>query len=66
MIVGMTKKKGDRRTTPRRPLMIPLPWLELIKVLARERKQPMLWYVLDLVAEQAAQKGMSHPPMPWE
>jgi hypothetical protein len=37
-----------------------------MRQLAARRKTLVLWYVIDLVAQQADEAGIARPPLPWE
>ncbi len=66
-IKGMgRKRKTDGHATPRQPVQIPVPWVKLTRSLAAKQKQPLLWYLLSLVADAAEAADMEHPPLPWE
>jgi hypothetical protein len=45
---------------------MPVPWYDLAKRLAARSRQPILWYLYSLLAEQAQAAGEPHPPLPWD
>lgn len=61
----MGRKKSDHKV-PRVALQVPKPWADLARKLAAKNKQPMLWLVLSLLADEAAKQGEDAPPLPWE
>ena len=41
-------------------------WHAVLRKLAARKKQPVLWYLLDLAREDAKSVGVETPPLPWE
>jgi hypothetical protein len=65
----MAKKKkptGGKHKVPRQPMMIPAPWMALVRKLAAKRQQPSVWFVLSIVGELAEKEGIDRPSYPWE
>lgn len=65
----MTIKMGrdpKPHKVPRIPIQMQKPWADLARKLAAKNKQPMLWLLLSLLADEADKQDMEHPPLPWE
>lgn len=64
----MPKKKptGGQHKTPRKPVQVPVEWLNVARKLANANRQPTLWYFLSLVADAADKAGVERPRLPWE
>jgi hypothetical protein len=61
------KKQSGKHRVPRKPVQIPVPWLQLARLMAAKRRQPTVWYLLGLLAEQATKDGETLPSyVPWE
>ena len=60
------KKTGGEHTTPRKPVQMPMPWYKLTSKLASNKKQPMLWYLMSLLAKEAEEANIERPKLPWE
>lgn len=56
----------DEHKVPRIAVQIPKPWHDFARKMASKRKQPMLWYILALLAEDAEEQDEEHPALPWE
>lgn len=41
-------------------------WAKLARKLAAKQRQPMLWLLLSLLADEADRQGEDHPPLPWD
>ena len=54
------------RKTNRKPVQYPTDWLDLAWDMANDRKQPVLWFLLELIAKQADAEKRSRPRLPWE
>lgn len=67
-IAGMAKKKSSsgEHKTPRVPYQIPQTWSDLARRMAAKQKQPTLWFLLSLIADEAVRQGEEVPPLPWE
>ncbi len=65
MISTMTRKKSEHKTE-RVAVQMPKPWADLARKLAAKNKQPTLWFLLALVAEEAKKHKEQCPPLPWE
>lgn len=61
----MARPKDDHKV-PRIAVQIPKPWHDFARKMASKRKQPMLWYILAVLAEDADKEGEDHPALPWE
>lgn len=74
IMVRMEKKKRrgrppekDRHKTPRKPMQLPVPWIDVAKQIARNRPMPAVWLVVRLIADEAARQGITDlPPFPWD
>lgn len=60
------KKLPASQKTPRVPVQIPKPWCDVARKLAAQKKQPLVWYLMDLLAEKAKEMHIDTPPLPWE
>jgi hypothetical protein len=61
------KRKGGSHKTPRQPVQIPVPWIQLARQLATKHKQPMVWRLITLIGEDATREGITNlPKYPWE
>jgi hypothetical protein len=68
-IGGMAKRKSDsgRHVKKRVNIGVPAEWHAVIRRLAADRQQPVLYWLISVVAEQAKQQGMTDVPVPpWE
>ncbi len=59
-------RKRDEHKVPRVPVQVPKPWADLARKLAGKNKQPMLWLILSLLAEEADRQEEERPALPWE
>jgi hypothetical protein len=66
MIAMAKKATGGKHVTERTTIQIPSPWLKVARTMASERRQPVLWFILGLIAEEAAKSGVATPPLPWQ
>lgn len=64
----MAKKKpsGGQHTTQRKPIQFPIDWYKLAYRMAAKKQQPMTWYILKLIADDAEKEGIDRPKLPWE
>ena len=60
------KTTSGKHSTPRKPIQVPVNWLRVGHALAKLDEKPLLWYVLKRWAEEAKEKGIECPPLPWE
>lgn len=60
------KKTGGEHTTPRKPVQFPIDWYKLAYRMASAKQQPILWYLLSRLAEEADEQGLERPRLPWE
>lgn len=61
------KKPSGKNVTPRKPVQFPVPWLDVARERARANRQPLLWYLVDLVKKDAEANGRTEfPTEPWE
>ncbi|HJZ56145.1 MAG TPA: hypothetical protein VKE74_14350 [Gemmataceae bacterium] len=61
------KPEADRHKTDRVNVGVPEPWHEVMRRLAANHKQPVLYLLIDLVNEQAQKEGFTDlPPLPWK
>lgn len=65
---GMAKKKSTsgQHKTPRVPYQIPRAWSDLARTMAAKHRQPALWFLLSLIADEATRQGLEVPPLPWD
>lgn len=70
--VGMGRKKsesgGENRKTPRINAGIPAEWHALMRRLAGQAKMPVVWWLIDLTAKEAAKAKVPPtdvPALPW-
>lgn len=68
IIASMAKKrKGGSHKTPRQPVQIPVPWIQLARQLAAKDRRPMVWKLITLIGEAAKNEGVANlPKYPWE
>lgn len=59
-------RKKEEHKVPRVPVQMPKPFHDLARKMARSKKQPMLWLLLTLLAEEADREGVERPALPWE
>lgn len=67
LAMGEKKKQPDRHKKPRKSLQLPADWYAFAEGLAEDQKQPLTWFLIDLLqraGEAAGKKGM--PPLPWK
>lgn len=70
---GMGRKKsadssGENRKTPRINAGIPAEWHALMRRLAGQAKMPVVWWLIDLTAKEAAKAKVPDaeiPNLPW-
>lgn len=61
------KKPSGKNVTPRKPVQVPVAWLEVARERARANRQPLLWYLIDLIKKDAEANGRTEfPTEPWE
>lgn len=64
--MAKSSKHVDRKTE-RSPVQVPKAWLAVARKLAAANKQPVLWYLLNLIHAEAEEAGMTDlPPLPWD
>jgi hypothetical protein len=61
-VMGRQKEKRE----PREPVQVPKNWMSVARKLAAEAKQPLVWYLLSVLAEKAEEAEIEHPQLPWE
>jgi hypothetical protein len=59
------KPTGGSHQTPRINVGFPGEWHAYIRKQAAKKKQPVLWYLMDLVSRDEDAEG-DPPPFPWE
>lgn len=67
--VRMAKKKkvSGKHATPRKPVQMPADWLAVAQDMAADRKTPTVWFLIDLIRQEAEAAGKSPlPPVPWK
>lgn len=64
-ISGMGRPKNENREE-RVAVQIPKSWMAVARKLAAESKQPLLWFLLAIIADKADSAEIDHPPLPWE
>lgn len=60
------KKVSGKHKTPRQPMQIPIEWVVVARKAAAKRKQPVMWYLLSLIGEDAIKDDIKPPKYPWE
>lgn len=60
------EKKSGAHKTKRIGVNFTEDWHAALRKLAARRKQPVLWYLMDLAREDAKGAGIETPPLPWE
>lgn len=60
------KPSGGKHKTKRIGVNFTEDWHAVLRKLAARRKQPVLWYLLDLAREDAKAAGFETPALPWE
>lgn len=66
---GMAKSKpnGDKRKTARVNVGVPDEWHAVARRLAALGKQPVVYLLIDLLAEAAKKRNITDlPPVPWD
>ena len=68
--MGRKPKKpptGGQHTTPRTTVQFPTKWLAIARRIAATRQQPMMWYLVGRIAQDAKELGLTDlPELPWE
>lgn len=59
-------RPADKNREERVPVQIPKSWMKLARKLASDAKQPVLWFILGMIAEKAQESDVEHPVLPWE
>lgn len=70
MLEPMARKKqpaGGKHVTERTPIQVPTEWLAVARKRAKDRQQPVLWYLIWLIQQDATAQGHEPlPPAPWD
>lgn len=59
-------KVSGKHTTKRIGVNFTAEWHAVLRKLAGKKKQPVVWYLMDLAREDAKRNGVETPPLPWE
>jgi hypothetical protein len=60
------KRKGGKHKTPRKPVQLPETWIAVARKMAAKNRQPMMWYIVSKIAEDAEKEGVTLPQFPWD
>lgn len=60
------KKPAKQSQRDRLPVQLPADWGKLVTSRAADFRQPVLWYLLSLIAADADKAGVKRPSLPWE
>jgi hypothetical protein len=59
------KSSGGKHQKKRIGVNIPAEWHAVMRQLAAKQKQPVLWYLIDLVMKDAESQDVETPEPPW-
>lgn len=63
---GSSSASGGQHKTTRTSVQVPDEWLAIARQRARINRQPLLWYLLGLIHEDAVAAGITNlPALPW-
>lgn len=60
------KASGGKHLTKRVNVGVPEQWHAVMRKLAAQKRQPVLWYLIELASREAEALGIACPIPPWE